>query len=330
MKIVIPGGSGHVGTLLAREFHIDGHDVVVLSRKPTTAPWRIVCWDGKTLGDWANEVDGSSVLINLAGRTVNCRYTEKNREEIFQSRVESTRVIGQAVSRSSRPPAVWLQASTATIYSHRYDAPNDEAHGSIGGGPNAPATWRFSIDVAQGWEAAFRAADTPGTRKIALRTSLVMSTFPGGVYDKLLGLVSRGLGGRFGDGKQFISWIHYEDFVRTVRWLIDHEEFDGVVNIASPYPIPNEDFMRILRESAGASFGLPATKWMLEIGALFMGTETELILKSRRVIPGRLMEHGFEFKYPNWSDAARDLFTQWKMARRDGSYATRQTAASLP
>lgn len=321
MKIVIPGGSGHVGTLLAHAFHSDGHDVVVLSRKPARAPWRTVCWDGNTLGDWASEVDGSSVLINLTGRSVNCRYTEKNRAEIFQSRIASTRVLGEAISRSSRPPAVWLQASTATIYSHRYDAPNDEADGAIGGGSNAPAAWSFSIDVARGWEAAFREADTPGTRKIALRAAVIMSPDRGGIFDKLLSLVLRGLGGKAGDGKQFVSWIHHEDLVRAVRWLVDHEEVDGVVNIASPHPIPNEDFMRILRDSAGATFGLPASKWMLEIGALFMATETELILKSRRVIPRRLMEHGFEFKYPRWSDAARDLFAHWNMSTRNGSYA---------
>jgi uncharacterized protein (TIGR01777 family) len=314
VRIVIPGGSGQVGTILARAFHRDGHEVVVLTRQPRAYhPWRVVEWDGANLGPWQREIDGSDVVINLAGRSVNCRYSAKNRKDILQSRVQSTRVVGEAIARVQRPPRTWLQASTATIYAHRYDADNDESSGVLGGHEsNAPTSWHFSIDVARAWEQALDNATTTATRKVTLRSALTLSPDAGGVFDTLLGLVRFGLGGRAGDGRQFVSWIHYEDFLAAVYWLIEHHEIDGVVNIASPNPIPNAEFMRILREAYGAPFGLPAPNWMLEIGAAFVRTETELILKSRRVVPGRLLEHGFRFKLPTWRDAAEDLCREWK------------------
>jgi len=317
MRVVIPGGSGQVGTILARAFHRDGHRVVVVSRRPHIRPWRVVEWDGTTLGDWQREIDGADVVVNLAGRSVNCRYNAANRRDILQSRVESTRIVGEAIARARRPPRTWLQASTATIYAHRYDAANDERCGVLGGDePNAPSSWRFSIEVARAWERAFDNAATPATRKVTLRSAMTLSPDAGGVFDTLLGLVRRGLGGAAGDGRQFMSWIHYEDFVAAVLWLIERHEIDGVVNIASPNPLPNVEFMRVLREAYGAPFGLPARIWMLEIGAALMRTETELVLKSRRVVPRRLLEHGFSFKFPSWPDAAADLCRQWKTARR--------------
>ena len=317
MRVVIPGGSGQVGTILARAFHRDGHDVVVLSRQPQVRPWRVVEWDGVTLGSWRSVVDGSDVVINLAGRSVNCRYNAANRQDILHSRVESTRVVGEAIARAQRPPRTWLQASTATIYAHRYDAANDEWSGALGGNEsNAPGSWRFSIEVARAWERAFNDAVTTATRKVTLRSAMTLSPDDGGVFDTLLGLVRRGLGGSAGNGRQFMSWIHYEDFVAAVRWLIDRQDIDGIVNIASPNPLPNADFMRVLREAYGVPFGLPTGDWMLEIGAAFMRTETELILKSRRVVPRRLLEHGFTFRFPSWSDAAADLCEQWKRSLR--------------
>jgi uncharacterized protein (TIGR01777 family) len=311
MKIVIPGGSGQVGTILARAFSTDGHDVVVLSRKPMQSPWRTVAWDGESFGQWSSEMDGADVVINLAGRSVNCRYTAANRKAIVNSRVKSTRIVGEAIARAARPPKVWLQASTATIYAHRYDAANDEETGVMGGNePGAPDTWRFSIEVATAWERAANEAHVPHTRKVLMRSAMTMSPDRGGVFDVLLGLVRRGLGGRAGDGHQYVSWIHDVDFVRSVYWLIDRD-LEGPVNIASPNPVTNADFMRTLREAWGIRFGLPATRWMLEIGAFLIRTETELILKSRRVVPGRLIQSSFEFKYPTWVDAARDLCRRW-------------------
>ena len=308
MKIVIPGGSGQVGTVLARAFHQRGHEVVVLSRRPANAPWRIVEWDGETLGDWVSEFESADAVINLAGQSVNCRYGDHNRQVIMDSRLKSTKVVGDAIAQAWKPPRVWLQASTATIYAHRYDAPNDEATGIIGGmEPNAPDAWRFSIEVATSWERALNQAPTPVTRKVLMRSAIVMNPDPGSPFDMLLRLVRFGLGGQSGDGKQYVSWIHDQDFVRAALWLIDHEEFAGPVNLASPNPLTNAEFMRALRSAWGIPFGLPATEWMLEIGALVLRTETELILKSRRVIPTKLLQSGFDFQFPNWPDAARDL-----------------------
>lgn len=316
MKIVIPGGSGRVGSVLASALRDDDHEVVVLSRRPHASPWRVIRWDGVSLGDWASEVDGADVVINLAGRDVNCRYTAKHRHEILQSRVLSTRVVGEAIARARRPPQVWLQASTATIYPHRYDEPNDEASG-IGGGDQAGAAheWAFSILVARAWEHELAAARVPRTRTIAMRSAITLSPETGGILDTLLGLVRRGLGGRAGDGRQFVSWIHYADFIRAVQWLIEREEIAGIVNVSAPHPLPNAEFMRILREAAGVRVGLPASRWMLEVGALLMRSETELILKSRRVVPARLLESGFVFAYPAWPDAARNLCREWQWSR---------------
>ena len=322
MKVVIPGGIGQVGLVLARALSRDGHDVVLLSRRPETASWvvtkhrggefigarRVENWDGETIGEWANEFDGADVVINLAGRSVNCRYNEKNRREIMDSRVNSTRVVGEAIKNATRPPRVWLQASTATIYAHRYDAPNDDVTGIIGGHEaDAPDTWNFSIDVATTWERVTNEAETPRTRKVLMRSAMIMSPDRGGIFDTLLGLVRMGLGGTAGSGKQYISWIHEVDFIRSVYWLIEHEELSGPINLASPNPLPNREFMKVLRDAYGMPFGLPAFEWQLEIGAFLMQTETELILKSRRVVPKLLTDSGFEFEFPDWKEAAADL-----------------------
>jgi uncharacterized protein (TIGR01777 family) len=306
--------------VLARALHRDGYDVVVLSRRPQARPWRVLAWDGVTPGGWSKELDGCDAVINLAGRSVNCRYTAANRKDILDSRVLSTRVVGQAIAQVARPPRVWLQASTATIYAHRHDAPNDEATGLVGGvEPDAPSAWKFSIDVARAWEAVFTEAVVPATRKVALRSAITLSPDPGGIFDTLLGLVTWGLGGSAGDGRQYVSWIHDEDFVAAIQWLLARDDVDGVVNVAAPNPLPHEEFMRVLRRAAGQPFGLPATRLMLEAGAVFMRTETELILKSRRVVPGRLLEQGFVFRYRDWRDAAADLCRRWKLARQSGA-----------
>lgn len=260
------------------------------------------------------QLEGADVVINLAGRSVNCRYHEENRRTIMESRVDSTRVMGQAIAQAARPPRVWLQASTATIYEHRFDAPNDEFTGILGGSePNAPDTWRFSIDVAKAWEkAAQDALPLPHTRLVLMRSAIIMSPDRGGAFDMLLKLVRFGLGGRNGSGRQFVSWIHEADFVRAVYWLIEHGSLSGAVNLAAPNPLSNADFMRELRRAWGMPIGLPSTEWMLEIGAFFLRTETELILKSRRVVPGRMLQDGFSFQFATWPEAARDLCARWQ------------------
>jgi len=274
-------------------------------------------WDARSKGSWTAELEGADVVINLAGRSVNCRYNPANRREIMQSRVESTHAIGQALREAVRPPRVWLQAGTATIYAHRYDAPNDEATGILGGSElNAPDTWRFSIEVAKAWEkAASEAGELPRTRKVLMRSAIAFSPDRGGAFDILLGLVRHGLGGRSGNGRQYVSFIHEADFVSAIYWLINNEEIDGPVNLAAPNPLPNAEFMRALRQAWGIGFGLPAAEWMLEIGAVFLKTETELILKSRRVVPGRLLKAGFTFQFPEWPRAAAELCERWSAMR---------------
>ncbi|WP_156753713.1 TIGR01777 family oxidoreductase [Actinokineospora pegani] len=304
MKIVIPGGTGHVGQFLSRDLTAAGHDVVVIGRSGG------VRWDGKALGPWAAEVDGADAVINLAGRSVGCRYTKDNLWQMLASRIDSTRVVGQAIAAARRPPAVWLQMSTATIYAHRHDAPNDEATGVIGGDePGVPDYWGYSVRIATEWEAEQAAAHTPSTRQVALRTSIVMSPAPGGAFDVLRRMARLGLGGPVAGGRQWLSWMHEEDFSRAVLFLLD-SDISGPVNLAAPNPLPQKDFMRALRAACGVPIGLPATAWMAELGAWALRSDTELLLKSRRVVPGRLREAGFTFNHPDWPAAARDLVSR--------------------
>jgi uncharacterized protein (TIGR01777 family) len=314
MKIVIPGGTGQVGHVLVKTLLARGDEVVVLSRGGASAA-RVVEWDGRTLGSWASVIDGADVVINLAGRSVNCRYTDANLKAMMDSRVDSTRAVGLAIERATRPPRVWLQMSTATIYAHRFDAPNDEATGVIGGSePDAPGYWKFSIDIAEAWERAQQEANTPQTRKVALRSAIILSPDRGGIFDVLLGLTRVGLGGPIAGGRQFVSWIHERDFTRAVELLIARDELHGPVNLAAPNPIPQRDFMAALRSAWGTRLGLPAMKWMVEIGAFFLRSDTELTLKSRRVVPGRLLDAGFTFDFPEWPAAARELVDRWRAA----------------
>lgn len=315
MKVVIPGGSGQIGEILARHFHAEGHQVIVLSRKPPPKPWRTVAWDGQTLDSWVNELEGVDVLINLTGRVVNCRYNARNRCQIWSSRTRSVRVLGKALEQLSSPPTIWLQAGTATIYADRYDAPNDEYTGIIGGcEKHAPDTWRFSIDVARSWEGEFALVHTPKTRKVVLRSAMTMSCDKNGIFDYLLWLVRYGIGGTAGSGRQYVSWIHYIDFINAIKFLIANDRIEGAVNVASPNPVPNQQFMAQLRKAWGKRLALPSYKWMLEIGAILLQTESELVLKSRRVIPGRLIDAGFKFEYGDWESAAHDLCERWRRA----------------
>jgi uncharacterized protein (TIGR01777 family) len=247
-------------------------------------------------------------VINLAGRSVSCRYTDAHLREMMDSRVDSARGVGEAIARATKPPRVWLQMSTATIYAHRFDAPNDEATGIIGGRePDVPGYWAFSVEIAEQWERAQEQADTPDTRRVALRTAMVMSPGRGGVFDVLSRMARLGIGGPVAGGRQFVSWIHDLDFVRAVEFLLRRDDLAGPVNLASPNPLPQRELMRALRAVVGMPVGLPATRWMAEIGAFAMRSDTELLLKSRRVIPGRLVDAGFSFELPRWPDAAREL-----------------------
>ncbi|MCG6495307.1 TIGR01777 family oxidoreductase [Kitasatospora sp. A2-31] len=313
MRIVIPGGTGQIGRILDRALTAEGHEVLVLTRRPRAD--RELYWDGRTLGRWAEALDGADAVVNLAGRSVNCRYTDANQRAMLHSRVDSARVVGEAVAAAKRPPRVWLQMSTATIYAHHFGAPHDEASGVLGGGePDVPRYWDFSVDIAKAWERAQELSPTPQTRKVALRCAMVMSPDRGGAFDMMLRLARCGLGGPIGGGSQYMSWIHDRDLVRAVRFLLDREELSGPVNLASPHPVAQRAFMQAIRRAWGIPVGLPATRWMAELGAFALRSDTELLLKSRAVVPGRLQEAGFGFEHPQWPAAAADL--AWRRRRR--------------
>lgn len=319
MRVVIPGGTGQVGGILRRALARRGDEVVVLSRHPGELEpgVRHVAWDGRTLGDWAVELDGADAVVNLAGRTVSCRYTPENLRQMMDSRVESTLVVGEAIAAATNPPRAWLQMSTATIYADRRDAPNDEATGRIGGNePGVPGYWEYSVRIARSWEAAQQEAELPHTRRVALRAAMVMSPDRGGVFDVLLRMARLGLGGPVAGGGQYVSWIHDADFVRAVELLLDRDDLEGPVNLCAPAPLPQHDLMRHLRRAWGRRPGLPATAWMAEIGAFVLRTDTELLLKSRRVVPGRLLDAGFAFEHPDWPDAAAELVARVRAGER--------------
>jgi uncharacterized protein len=313
LKIVIAGGSGSVGSILARHFHANRHSVTILSRYPKPAAWQVMTWDGQNPGEWVKGLEGCDVCINLTGRSVNCRYTPENRREIYHSRIDSTRVLGDVIGSLRHPPRLWLNASTATIYRHVLDRPQDEIRGEIGGEePNVPETWRFSIQVAKDWETTFFAAPTSACRKIALRSAITLSPDRRGAFAVLSNLVRFGAGGKQGLGNQYVSWIHAADFARAIDHLIVKDSLDGAINICSPNPLPNEEFMRGLRAAWRMRFGVPARRWMIELGSLILRTESELVLKSRQVVPTRLIESGFRFRFPECCVAAQDLVRQWR------------------
>lgn len=304
--IVLAGGSGFLGRTLAKWFKDRNYNVVILSRTNFQTPdARVAIWDGNNLGPWTKELEGALAVINLAGRSVNCRYTLKNRKLILDSRILPTRIIGKAIQSCENPPTIWINLSTATIYKHTFDSPHDEEHGVIGASPEAKD--QLSIEVAQAWEHEFNQALTPKTRKLLLRSAMVFGHEPGGVYQVLRRLTRFGLGGRMASGNQFVSWIHATDFCRSLEWLIDHQICEGVFNICAPNPLPNVEMMKIFRQEFHIPFGLPASRWMLEVGTFLLRTESELVIKSRRVIPKRLLSDGFAFNFSKLNDAISDL-----------------------
>lgn len=288
-KIVLAGGSGFMGGILARYFKSKGDEVVVLTRGRTRNEGgiRYITWNGATTGDWINELEASHVLINLTGKSVNCRYNEKNKNEIFSSRLNATRVLGLALKQLKKKPEVWINAASATIYRHAEDRPQDEYTGEIGTG--------FSVDVCKQWEAAFFEQKIPGIRQIGLRTAIVLGR-GGGVMPYYFNLARFGLGGQQGRGNQYFSWIYEDDLTGIIDFLIKNQHCSGVFNVASPEPVINRVFMGIVRREVHMPFGLPTPKWMLKIGAWLLGSETELLLKSRWVLPVRLIKAGYLFK----------------------------------
>lgn len=291
-KLIIAGANGFLGRHLTRHFQSAGWEVVGLARREQGlhTDCRFVLWDGETVGEWLSELDGSDALINLAGRSINCRHTKSNKKQIIDSRVNSTTVLGEAIARCSHPPEVWLNASTASVYADAEKSPQGEGM-KLGEG--------FFVDVAKAWEGAMmNASVSMEVRRIALRTSLVMAKEKGTVYDYLLKLAKLFLGGAVGGGGQMVSWIHVDDYCRAVEWLVNHNDIRGVINVTAPDPLTNKDMMNRFRKLAKRPFGLPATSWMARIGAFVLRTEPQLILKSNWVVPRRLLQNGFVFRYP--------------------------------
>jgi uncharacterized protein (TIGR01777 family) len=304
-RVLIFGGTGHMGAAIRRHMDPEKYRITTVTRNPKSPD--DVRWDGQTLGPWAEALEGADVVINLAGRRVHCRYNEANLQEMMSSRILSTQVLGTAIAQCSNPPSVWLQASTATIYAHTFGQANDEATGELGGSePGVPKVWNFSIQIAKNWEAELEKADTPNTRKVPLRTAIMMGIDKESAFDIFSGLTRMGLGGQLGSGRQFVSWVHEQDMVRAMEFIIEGE-MAGPVNICAPNPLPQAQFAKDLRRAWGIPFGLPAMPWMINIGAWVMNGDSELVMKSRRVVPTRLLDAGFKFNFPDWAPAAKDL-----------------------
>jgi len=299
-KLIIAGGSGYLGTAIANYFKDQFDEVVTLSRKHKNPieNLRTVIWDAQNLDTWYKEIENAEVIINMTGRSVDCRYNEVNKNLIMNSRVDSTTILGKAISICKNPPKIWLNSSTATIYRHSLDKEMTEENGDIGSG--------FSVNVAKAWEHAFFSSKTPQTRKVALRTSIVLGK-NGGALQSLKKITTLGLGGKQGDGLQKFSWIHEEDFLKSIDFIIHNKNIEGPINIVSPTPTTNNYLMKLMRDKLKVPFGIPSPKPLLEIGAFILQTETELLLKSRNVIPERLLKEGFSFKYYHLTNALEDL-----------------------
>jgi uncharacterized protein len=289
-KIVIAGGTGFLGTSLANHYSKQDTQVIILTRGKSKIKGGIQyeSWDGKTIGSWIKVLDNSDVVINLNGKSVDCRYTKKNKSLIYSTRLESTNILGQAILQCNNPPKLWINSASATIYRHSVDKEMDEYNGEIGEG--------FSVDVCQKWEAAFNQFELNKTRKIILRTGIVLGK-SGGPMKPLKMLAKLGFGGKQGSGEQYVSWLHEDDFVNIIDFIASNQDINGAYNITAPTPLPNSDFMKAIRQALKIRVGISMPRWLLELGAIIIGTETELILKSRRVVPTKLMEAGYHFKF---------------------------------
>jgi uncharacterized protein (TIGR01777 family) len=305
-KIILAGGTGFIGQLLIDHWKREPVDLVVLSRKPYASHdnVRYITWDGETLGEWGNELDGASVLINLAGKSVDCRYTQRNKQLIIDSRVKSTKVLGDAIRQANNPPQLWINSGSATIYRHALDRQMDEVTGDI---DNGRPDHQFSVQVCKAWEQTFWEAQVSDqVRKVVLRMAIVLGK-EGGVLPVLRRLIRFGLGGKMGRGDQFMSWLHERDLARMIDFVIANDAIEGTYNGSAPNPVCNQDFMKLLRHNLGVRVGLPATEWMLNIGTFLLRTETELVLKSRNVVPKKLLDADFKFEFPKAQDAIAHL-----------------------
>ena len=301
-KIILAGGNGYMGQVFAEYYRNLAAEIIILSRRPADKQGDIttLVWNGVNEGEWGSSLDGADLLINLCGKNVNCRYTAKNKAEIINSRIHPTKLLGDVIANLQSPPKLWINITSATIYRHAEDRPQDEETGEIGYG--------FSIDVCRQWEQTFFETSTPNTRKIALRMGIVLGSRDG-AFPRLLNLVKFGLGGRQGDGQQYVSWVHEQDAAKCTEWLMQHKELEGVINCTAPEAVKNAEFMKLIRNAYGVPFGLPSPAWLLELGAVVIGTETELILKSRWVAPKLLVDSGYSFIFPKAAHAIKDIIS---------------------
>lgn len=299
-KIVLAGGSGYIGEILTEHFKGLTKEIIILSRSKniTDGNVRYVNWDGKTRGAWINEIEGADMLVNLCGKSVNCRYNKRNKAAILSSRLVPTALLGDVIEELKSPPALWINVTSATIYRHAEDKPQDEANGEIGSG--------FSVNVCKQWESVFMRPTKAPTRKIALRMGMVIGKGDS-VLKRLKNLVKLGLGGKQGNGKQYVGWVHEADVANTVEWILLHNDMNGIINCTAPGFIQNAQMMQLIRKACNVKFGLPAPKWLLELGAMMIGTETELILKSRWVMPKVLLDSGYKFRYPDFEQAIKEF-----------------------
>jgi len=321
LRIVMPGGSGQVGQMLARRFQQQGHFVTILTRGPYSAQWQTVHWDGTSPGPWTETLEGADVCINLTGHTINCWPSIANRQAIWDSRVASTELLHRVISQLDNPPKLWMNASAATLYdrsvdAHGVDLPLDENAYDPDSAEIDLAAWRrsrgFLRRVVRDWEASFFVVDTPGTRKIALRSAVTFSPTPGNVFAVLSRLTRLSLGGAAGNGRQFLPWIHEADYASAIEFLIGREDLEGPFNLVAPNPLPNREFMAALCDAWNVPNAIPAPSLAIRLGALLMNSNPELVLGSCRAVPYRLLEAGFQFQFPDWPEAAEDLVRQWK------------------
>ena len=309
MKIILAGGTGFLGQILTSSFLSENHKVVVLGRRKTfSTSARYIPWDGETQGSWIKEIHNADVVINLAGQSVKCLYTDSKIEELKNSRVLPAKAISQAIQQADQPPSLWIQLSSLTIYSHSLHSPHDEENHQIGNEPYP--VWQKISKLVQDWEQAQHQFPTNQTRKVTVRCGVVMDVHPSSAYPVFLKISLLGLGGSIGNGQQMISWIHKTDFIQAIHFLIKNKNIQGPVNVCSPHPISQKEFMKILRQTAGVPVGLPATKWMLQLSSYLTNIDSELSLKSRYVLPKILLDHQFSFQYPHWKSASQDLFSQ--------------------
>ncbi len=303
-KIVLAAGTGQLGKAICKNLYNDFDEFIILTRGAENkhGMFHFVHWDAKSEGPWQQHLENATAVVNLTGKNVNCRYTDKNKKEILNSRIESTSILGKTIQQLESPPKIWINLASATIFRDSKNEPMTEKDtDKYGEG--------FSVDICKAWEKTFYSFSFPATRQVCFRVGMALGN-QGGVFPVLKRLVRLGLGGKMGNGKQQVSWIDDYDFCAMVKWAVDNEKVQGTYNCTSPFPVSNNESMQLLRKNLHVPFGLPSPRFLLEIGSFFIRTETELVLKSRFVFPQRATEEGFVFSYPDFDDSIKHILSK--------------------